>query len=265
MRITGKTKITFILGDPVDHIVGTDILNNAFAARGIDMACSPLRVPPDALGQVFATMRHLGNVAGFGCTIPHKAAALSLVDDVTAEAAEAGAVNYVRRNPDGSLTGHNIDGTGFLAGLASHDVTLSGKRVLQVGAGGVGKAIAFAVAKGGTAELLIANRSIERAEGLAASVRKATGCKTSAVASEAMPPAEDFGLVINCTSMGMRAGDSLPFDPSRLMPFTTVAEVIMTPAMTPILEAAAARGCRIVPGRAMMDPQAALVAEFLRL
>lgn len=266
MRITGKTRIMFILGDPVAHIVGTDVFNTAFAERGLDVACSALHVSPASLPVAVDALRHMQNVAGTGITIPHKIAVVQLVDELTPEAILVGAVNFVRRNPDGSLTGHNIDGTGFIAGLTENGVTVSGKRVLQVGAGGVGRAIAFAVAASGAAELVIANRKLDKAVELAGAVGRAVpACEASGVSLDDMPRAEDFGLVINCTSLGIAEGDPLPFDPSRLNAETVVAEVVMTPAVTPVMAVAQSRGCKVVPGRAMIQPQPALVAGFFGL
>lgn len=266
MKITGKTRITFILADPVAHIIGSDVLNRSFAALGRDVVCVPLHVPPGALAHVMQSVRQMPNVAGFGCTIPHKAAALTLVDDLTPEARRIGAVNFVRRNADGSLTGHNIDGAGFAAGLAGAGVSVAGQRVLQVGAGGVGRAIAFALAEGGAAELVITNRDAAKAAALAAAVSAAfPACRVQGIAQRAMPSPEGFGLVANATSLGMKPDDPMPFDATRLRAGTVVAEVIMTPALTPILAEAARRGCITVPGLAMMEPQPRLVVEFMGL
>lgn len=266
MKITGKSRIMFILADPVAQVIGSDVLNRAYAARGLDVAVSPLHVRAEGLATMVAAIREIGNLAGFGCTIPHKSAVLGLLDEVTPEARAIGAVNFVRRNTDGSLTGHNVDGAGFMAGLAAAGVEVRGRRVLLVGAGGVGKPIAFSLGWAGVSELVIANRSLDRAEALAAGVAKAApGCVTRAVSARDMPAPEGFDLVINATALGMRPDDPLPFDPSRLEPATVVAEVIMTPAETPIMALARARGCVVVPGLAMMEPQAGLVAEFLGL
>ena len=146
MRITGKTRIMFILADAVDHIVGSDVLNRAFDDMKLDVAVSPLSIGSDDLAATLDLIRRIGNVAGFGVTIPHKIAAVGLVDELTDAARDIGAVNFVRRNQNGSLTGHNIDGEGFIAGLAAHGVETRDARILQIGAGGVGRAIAFALA-----------------------------------------------------------------------------------------------------------------------
>lgn len=264
MRITGRTRIMFILGDPVDHIVGTDILNRFFAGNGFDVAVSPLQIARGDLADALSMLRRTGNVAGFGVTIPHKIAAVSLVDDLTEAARDIGAVNFVRRNGDGTLTGHNVDGAGFIGGLDRHGFAPSGARALVVGAGGVGRAIAFALARAGAARLVIANRTVSAADDLAAAVNAAVPeLQAEPVSTDALPPLGEFDLVVNATALGMKPEDPMPFDPAGLSPQTTVAEVVMSPAETRVLLAAKAKDCRIVPGAAMMAGQPALVAKFL--
>lgn len=264
MRITGRTRIMFILGDPVDHIVGTDILNRFFAEQGHDVAVSPLQIARGDLAEALSMLRRIRNVAGFGVTIPHKIAALSLVDDLTEAARDIGAVNFVRRNEGGTLTGHNVDGAGFVEGLDRHGFAPSGAKVLVVGAGGVGRAISFAVARAGATRLVVANRTVSAADDLAAAINAAVpGLRAEPASTAALPPLGEFDLVVNATALGMKQDDPLPFDPAGLSPETTVAEVVMSPAETRVLVAAKANGCRIVPGAAMMAGQPALVARFL--
>ena len=266
MKITGKTRIMFILADAVDHIVGSDVLNRAFVDLKLDVAVSPLSIKPDDLADMLDMIRRIDNVVGFGVTIPHKIDVVELVDELTDAARDIGAVNFVRRDADGRLVGHNIDGEGFLAGLAEHRVEVRGKSVLQVGAGGVGRAIAFALAGAGTGPIHLLNRNTERARQLADAIRERNPQAAIRVhADEAGLPDETFDLVVNATSLGMHDGDVMPVSPARLAPSSTVAEVIMTPAITPMLAAAGKIGCRTVPGLAMMQPQPLLVARFLGL
>ena len=266
MRITGLTKIMFILAHPVDHIVGSDVLNRAFERDGINVAVSPLSVTPDDLETAIGTIRRLGNVAGSGVTIPHKTIVAPHLDAVTPEAEAIGAVNFVRRDADGRLTGHNIDGAGFVAGLREHGVETKGMRVLQAGAGGVGKAIAHALAAEGVASIDLVNRDAVRAGHLATALRARFPKVEIAVHSNwlAVPDAV-HDLIVNATALGMHPNDALPVPERLLSPQGVVAEVVMRPAVTPLLELAASKGCCTVPGTAMMEPQPALVARFLNL
>jgi shikimate dehydrogenase len=260
MEITGKTAIMFILGDPIAHVVGTAVLNAHFIRAGQDVAASPLHVLPRDLAATVGVIRRLQNVIGFGVTIPHKIDIMPLLDHLTCNAKLVGAVNFVRRDPDGRLTGDNADGQGFVAGLGAYGVDVSNANVLQIGAGGAGRAIAFAVAASGARRLHIVNRTMTKAAELASAVQAAfPACEVTTLT----PEIAAVDLVINATSLGMKASDPLPIDPAGLRPGMAVAEVIMRPEITALLREAAERGCTIVPGRAMLDHQIALAAAFL--
>ena len=268
-RITGKTHVLFTLGDPIAQIIGTALLTEHLAARGVDAAVAPLHVAPEDLPATIDCLRRLKNVPGFGLTIPHKIAVMDLLDEISARARLVGAVNYVRRNPDGSLYGDNIDGLGFVGGLRKAGVAVDGKRVLQAGAGGAGRAIAFAMAEAGAIHLTVTNRTHDRAAELAAAVGAAyPGCSTQAGGDDPT----GFDIVINTTSLGMKAGDGvakagngLPIDVARMAPGCVAAEVVMTPEMTPFLAAAAARGCVIVLGKEMLLAQLEAARELVGL
>jgi len=262
MKITGKTGIMFMLADPVAHVVGSHRLNARFEAEGLDVAVSPLHVPAADLASVVTAIRRMRNVIGFGVTIPHKIDVLPLLDAATPRAARVGAVNFVRREADGTLTGDNIDGAGFVDGLQHSAIDLRGLKVLQLGAGGAGRAVAFAIAEAGAAELVIHNRTEAKARALAADIAAAIPqCLTAAGANDA----RGFDLVVNTTSMGMHAVDPLPLDLTTLSASTAVAEIIMSPEITPLLAAAQALGCRTALGKHMLDEQYKLVKELLGL
>jgi shikimate dehydrogenase len=261
-QITGKTKIMFILGDPVAHIRGTALFNEHFLRSGLDAASSPLQVAPADLGTIVGAIRKMRNVAGFGVTLPHKIEVVSHLDATTERAAQVGAVNFVRRSADGQLTGDNVDGLGFVAGLARNGIAVKGQRVLQIGAGGAGRAIAFALAEAGAGEILVANRSLERAQLLAAAVQAAfPRCRCAAGPADVARA----DLVANTTSVGMHEDDPLPVDIASLPASAVVADVIMAPETTPLLEEALRRGCRIMRGKEMMTDQLRLATAFLAI
>jgi shikimate dehydrogenase len=262
MEITGQTRIMFILADPVAHIRGSAILTERLNAAGKNVAVSPLHVRPDDLGAGVNAMRLFHNVAGFGVTIPHKINVRKFLDAETDRASLVGSVNFVRRDPDGRLTGDNLDGIGFVDGLAGNNISVKGKRVLQIGAGGAGRSIAFSLAEAGAAALGICNRTRQRAADLARAVQAAyPSCETFVAESD---PA-GFDVVVNTTSVGMRPDDPVPVDPARLSPEISVVDIIMSPAMTPLLTEAQKRGCKIGLGRAMLEQQVQLLQDFLGL
>lgn len=263
MQITGKTSIVLMLANPVDHIRGTILINDSFEALGLDAVIAPIHILPEHLEQCLDAVRLMQNIRGLGITIPHKIAALPLMDDLTPEARRLGAVNFVRRNADGSLTGTNTDGAGFIAGLTANDVEVQNKSAMVVGVGGVGRAIAFALAQNGVSQLHLTNRDRSEAVSLANEIAEIyPHCKV-AVADAQIP--SELDLLVNATSLGMNAEDPLPISPEGLSARTTVAEVIVNPAITPLLAAGSARGCRIIGGAEMLKPQPRLVAQFFGL
>lgn len=260
MQITGRTRVMFVLAHPIDHVRATAVLNARFAASALDVATSPLHVHPGDLPEMLKAIRRMHNVIGFGLTIPHKIAAMAHLDHLTPDAVAAGAVNFVRRNADGSLLGHNTDGLGFIAGLAAHGVDPRGRRVLQLGAGGAGHAVAAALAAHGVGSLRIVNRDQRKGERL---VRRLQALFPAVPISTASPSARDMDIIVNTTSLGMRPDDPLPCDLAGAGPAQTIAEAVMTPPDTRFIELARHLGCRTVPGRAMLDAQMDLVVQFL--
>ncbi|PZX17155.1 shikimate dehydrogenase [Palleronia aestuarii] len=261
-EVTGRTRLYAILADPIAHVKTPQTMHALFARHGIDGVLVPMHVAPDDLAVTLDGLRGLRNFGGFIATVPHKGAMRDLCDEVSAEAEAIGAVNCVRRDPDGRMIGAMLDGTGFVEGLASEGIDLDGRRVLLAGAGGAASAIAFSVASRGAARLTIANRTVEKAERLAERVRAHyPGLEVSALGSDADPGAQE--IVVNATSLGMRPDDPLPVPRSVLERAEVVAEVIMDPVETPLLAAARAAGCRAHPGLPMLERQIELMARHM--
>ncbi|WP_142781831.1 shikimate dehydrogenase [Agrobacterium sp. T29] len=266
MNITGKTAMLLMLADPVDHIRGTVLINESFDALGLDAAIVPIHLRPDDLAACLTGIRLMRNVAGLGITIPHKIAVLPLLDEIEPVARRIGAVNFVRRHADGTLSGTNTDGAGFVAGLLANGFSIAGKRAMVVGTGGVGRAIAFALADAGIAQLRLANRDRPKAEALAAEIADAVpGCILSLEDPQTADAAGGLDLLVNATSLGTAPNDRLPIRLDGLSGGTTVAEVVVNPSITPLLAIASERGCTFIPGAEMLKPQPRLVAEFFGL
>lgn len=258
--ITGSTQIFGILADPIHHVKTPQRINQLFAERQVDGAMVPLHVKPEGLAQAVQGLRAMQNLGGFVVTVPHKTAIVSLCDEVTPEARLIGAVNVVRRTADGRLIGGMLDGEGFVAGLRSQGLDPAGRSAYLAGAGGAASAIAFALASAGVSRLSIANRTADKAQQLIDRVASCYPSLSMAVGSE-NPAGHD--LVINATSLGLRPGDVLPLDANRLASHQIVAEIIMQPAHTPLLQAAQAMGCRIHLGAPMLASQIELMAAFM--
>ena len=259
-EISGTTRLFGVIADPITHVRACEVFNPRFRERGIDAVLVPLHVGAAGLARALDGFRTLANLGGVLVTIPHKEAILELVDEVGPQATRVGAGNVFRRTADGRLEAENFDGLGFVGGLAAAGHRPAGKTVLLVGAGGAGKAIAYALAEAGARRLIVANRAQARAEALAAGVR------TAFPTCEAVPgPADPEGvdLIVNATSLGLRADDPLPVDPAAAAPGTVVAEIVMKPERTPLVAAAAARGLTVHLGRHMLDHQVPLLARFI--
>jgi len=259
-NITGHTRIFGILADPIHHVKTPQGINRLLDARAFDGVMVPIHVRSQDLAAMVQGLRGMNNLDGWVVTVPHKTAMPALCDELTPAAARIGAVNVVRRMADGRLIGGMLDGEGFVAGLRSAAIEPAGRSAYLAGSGGAASAIAYALAQSGVARLTIANRTTAKAEELVA--RMKADCPGLPVTVGTDDPS-DHDLVVNGTSLGMREGDALPMDIERLTPGQTVAEIIMQPAETALLRAAAAKGCRVHFGAPMLASQVALMAEFM--
>jgi len=259
-EITGRTRLFGVIADPIDHVRACEVFNPRFAERGIDAVLVPFHVRPDRLGAALDGFRALANLGGVLVTIPHKEAILEGIDVVGTQARRVGAGNVIRRHADGRLEAENFDGLGFVAGLEAAGHAPRGRDALLVGAGGAGKAIAFALAEAGVRRLVVANRDRARGEALAAAV--AAAFPEVDVRFGPADPA-GFELVVNATSLGLRPDDPLPFAVDAAAPATLVCEIVMKPERTPLVAAAEARGLTVSLGRAELDARVPLLARFI--
>jgi len=259
--ITGRTRLCGILGLPLDHTLSPRMHNAAFAALGLDWAYLPWPVAPERLGEVLRGLRGLANFAGANVTIPHKEAVLRHLDALTDEARAVGAVNTIVREGD-RLAGHTTDGVGLLAALAEAvGFHPQGACVVILGAGGAGRAAAFALAAAGARKIAILNRSVERAQALAADVGRAAG--SAALAAYSLHATahgqilDSADIVINATSLGMHTGDPSPLDLALCRPGTVAFDMIYHPPETAFLREARGRGLRTANGLGMLVHQGA--------
>jgi shikimate dehydrogenase len=260
LNISGRTRLYGIVADPIAHVKAPQMLNPRFAAAGHDGVLVPFHVSAANLAALMAGLRQVPNFAGASVTVPHKEAMAKLCDSLTDAARQAGAVNVVRRDADGSLHGAMFDGEGFCAGLLAAGHAIAGKRVLIAGSGGAASGIGFALAAHGAAAITFFNRTRVRAEALAA--RIAADYPNVAVTAGGPDPA-GHDIVVNTTMLGLKPGDALPVDPARLTPDMLAVEIIMDPAETAFMREAAARGCCVHPGRPMLDQQITLIGRFM--
>jgi shikimate dehydrogenase len=253
MQLSGKTRLYAILAHPVAHVRAPEFFAPAFAAHGLDAALIPLHVLPQDLAAVVPALQKLRNLHGLVLTIPHKEAMAALCDELGPDGRLCGAVNTVRFADDGRLIGDMFDGIGLVQGALASGIALKGRAVLLLGAGGAGRAIAYALAREGVASLTIANRTARRAEALAADVARGVPGVVRVAAGQANP--EGHEVIVNATSLGLHEADPLPVDPNLLRPEMDVVEIVAAVEVTPLRRAATDIGCRTMGGRAMVDHQ----------
>jgi len=256
--ITGNTRVFYILGDPVAQVRAPEVYNHLFRQHGVDAVLVPLKLPAAALSGFLTHGMKAENIGGFWATIPHKGALFEALKPSDPVAVVAGAVNAVKRHADGRLEAALFDGTGFVKGLDHFGMAVAGQRVLVVGAGGGGHAVAAALAQRGPAQLAVFNRTRERAASLVERLRPIAGA--AVVVAESSNPA-GYDLIVNCTSQGLKADDPLPFDPLLADAGAAVVDIIMSKVPTPLLRVARERGLRAEAGFEMLVQQ---VPEYLR-
>ncbi|GJD49510.1 Quinate/shikimate dehydrogenase [Methylobacterium crusticola] len=257
--IRGTTTLIAHLGYPTESFKAPMIYNPYFEKHGIDAVVVPMGVKAEEYPDVFRSLFRLTNIRGALVTMPHKITTVSLLDEVSTTAKIAGSCNAVLRRPDGSLLGDMFDGAGFVRGIQRKGRALEGARVLVVGSGGVGSAIAASLAAAGVAHLGVHDNFPDSAAALAGRLREhypALGITTGS-----KDPA-GYDVVVNATPLGMKEGDPLPVDVARIDPGTFVGEVVMKQEFTPFLRAAQEKGCPIQVGTDMLFEQIPAYLEF---
>jgi shikimate dehydrogenase len=257
--IDGDTKLVAHIGYPTATFRAPTIYNPWFARHGINAVVVPLGVTSENFREAFPQICRFTNFHGALITMPHKAAVVDWLDEASAAVRVAGACNAVRRSGDGKLVGDMFDGEGFVRGVVRTGRNVAGQRVLIVGAGGVGSAIAAACAKAGAAEIALHDTRAEAAKRLAERLQlNYPGVKLSLGSNDP----SDFDIAVNATPLGTYPGDPLPMNPSRLSPSVLVGEVVLKPETTAFLAAAKARGVARVTGLDMLFEQIPAYLEF---
>ncbi len=241
-----KTKLYGVIGHPVAHSLGPAMHNRAFSETGINAVYLAFDVvdPASAIGGI----RSL-SIAGMSVTVPHKTAVMAFLDEIDDTAAAIGAVNTIV-NTEGRLTGYNTDAFGAIAALEEHTGSLSGKKILILGAGGAARAVGYGALQKG-AEVHIANRTPEKGEKLAAQLN-ASFCPLSDAGHLAVD------ILVNTTPAGMHPNtDDIPVSPDILRPEMLVMDIIYNPLTTRLLSEAKKRGCTAIDGVSMFVNQGA--------
>ncbi|AIY40910.1 Shikimate 5-dehydrogenase I alpha [Collimonas arenae] len=264
LEISGTTRIFPVIGWPVEQVKAPALFNAYFKQQGIDARVVPFKIAPDAYIAAVRMLMAAENVGGIFVSIPHKPMSVAAVDLPTTRAALAGACNAIYRAADGqALVGDLIDGEGF---IRAFDRTCGDTpfdwpraRALVVGSGGVGCAVAAALAARGIGHVAIYDNRLSQAIALQTRLQQAFPVTRVVIGK---PQAEGYDLIVNSTPLGMYAGDPLPLDLQGIDPACIVADCGMKIEMTSLLLEAQRRGCRIQKGREMMIEQSPLYLEL---
>jgi shikimate dehydrogenase len=255
MRITGRTRLAGIMGWPVAHSRSPILHNFWLDEHGIDGAYVPLPVRPERLAQALHALPALG-FRGCNLTIPHKPAALAIVDRVDPLARRIGAVNTVVVAADGRLEASNTDAYGFRENLrdCAPDWDPAAGPAVVLGAGGAARAVVAALIEVGVGEIRLVNRTLARAERVARELAAPAPTTRISVApwtarDEAL---REAGLLVNTTSLGMSGEPELAIDLARLPLSAVVVDIVYVPLETALLAAARQRGHRTVDGLGML-------------
>ena len=255
---SATTRVFAVIGDPVRHSLSPALHAAAIRASGIDATYVAFEVAAGSAVEAIRGATALG-LAGLSVTMPHKQSVIAALDALDPVAARLDAVNCVSfAGPvhERVARGHNTDGDGFVDAL-QHELAIhpADHRVAVLGAGGAARSVVLALAEAGANEVIVVNRNHERAEQAAelAGPRGRVGSVDDVSGAD---------VVVNATSVGLGTAEGnrngpLPLDPAWLHSGQVVADLIYHPAATPLLLAAAERGCRVMNGLGMLAHQAA--------
>jgi len=268
--VDASTRMVVLLGHPVHHSYSPAMQNAAFRAAGLNLVYLAAAVPPERLAAAVAAVAAL-DMPGANVTVPHKERVTSFLDEVAPEARLLGAVNTIVHR-DGRLVGHNTDGTGFRRALREAGYDPRGETAVVLGAGGAARAVALSLALEGAKEIVVFNRSADRAQQLAALVRERGGERAEALSWEALEKQSlearsafaRAGLVVQTTSLGMspRPEDGPPVPPEWMSANHLAYDLVYNPSETAFLRMARQAGARTAGGAGMLLHQGAAAFEL---
>ena len=253
-----------LIGYPVSHSFSPAMQNAAFAYYGMSAAYELFEVHPNKLDEFFKKTIQEKRLKGFNVTVPHKEQAIAYLNaSISPSVTMNHAVNTVRVEPDGSLSGFNTDGVGFSFDLKERGFDFGDKKIALLGAGGGAKAVATSIAVNHPQSLKVFDIDKEKARALCVIVNKFF----PRVSVEAVDSAEALGiagsdLLINATPVGMKLSDPLLVDKKWLHRGLFVYDIIYNPVETKLLKAAKEANCRTLNGLGMLLYQGALAFEY---
>lgn len=262
MSLTTESYLIGLIGDGVTPSLTPSLHEREGAEHGLLYLYRPIDIAalglaPESVGELVRAARNLG-FNGLNITHPCKQLVIEHLDEVDPDASRLGAVNTVVIGADGRTVGHNTDMSGFLSAFRAGLPDAALGRVLQLGAGGAGSAVAYALLTAGVEHLVIVDVDRSRAEGRAAELAElfpaaSVEARTTAELASLLEAADG---VVHCTPVGMAAHPGTPFDTALLTPRHWVADIVYRPIETQLVREARAAGCRVLDGGRMAVGQA---------
>lgn len=258
-KLSGETRVIAIIGDPIAQVKSPAGVTQALQEQGRNALVVPFHVKPADLDQLMQGISLVRNFDGVIATVPHKFSAYKYCATATDRSHFLGAANVLRRNPDGSWHGDMVDGPAFVSGIREAGCQPHGQRALLVGAGGAGCAIALELLEAGVAELAVHDEDAQRREALLARLNARFEGRVRAGSADP----SGFTLVVNATPVGMQASDPYPVRVEKFTPAMFVADVITSPAVTPMIAAARELGCGTQVGGGMFSANQDMMLRVL--
>lgn len=257
--LNGRTRLYGIVGDPIEQVRSPEMITWELRRRGRNAVLVPLHVREPEFDAVLPALQRLANLDGLVFTIPFKARARALADVLGPQAQQVGAVNALTRRRDGRWWGDMFDGAGCVEAFRRRGWPLAGQRVMLIGLGGAGSAIAAAVAAERPARMRLHDLEAARAARVAEVVRRISPDTEVEIGP---PRVEGFDVLMNASPVGMLDDARCPIAADSLPSALIVFDAIVKPEVTPLLALARRCGCRTVPGREMMRGQITRMVDF---
>ncbi len=257
--VSGKTRVFGIVGHPIEQVRSPEMFTAEFRRRGQDAILVPLHVLPEDFDAALPSLLRVQNLGGLVFTIPYKVRACAFAETMGEQGRVVGAINALARGGNGRWRADIFDGLGCVEAFRRRDIPFAAKRVMLLGAGGAGSAIAVAIGYERPASLRIFDVDAERAAALGNKVAYAnpgldvqTGARTT----------EDVDILLNASPVGMLGDARLPIEIATLAREMVVFDAIVKPERTPLLTLAEKCGCTTVYGREMMRGQISRMVDF---
>lgn len=258
-ELNGDTRIHALIGDPMGQVLAPALLTRKLTEEGHNAILIPVNVTSENLREVILGLKGVRNLDSVLITLPHKVTTVEFCNGLSQQAQVLGAINAMRRGADGTWYGDNFDGAGFTEGLRQNGFDVAGKVVAIAGAGGAGLSIAASLLGAGARSLTIFDLN----SGILA---RSTTVLRHSFADRLASWTGDFSdadLIVNATSLGLKADDPLPIDLTSAKPSALVADVVTKPADTKILLEAKRLGLKTHDGTRMLEGQLDLLFGFM--